>query len=101
MQDEKVGDKVLTVFKLSTQLQHQAKEEAKKKKISFSELLSTKVDDLLNLKTTPVIPKLKKGRISLKATSVLIPEGVHKAARHLSIEHRVTMADIFRFCLSN
>jgi hypothetical protein len=100
MQDEKVN-KILTVFKLSNQLKYQAQEEAKRKKISFSELLSTKVDDLLNLKTTPEIPKLKKGRISLATTSVLIPEGVHKAARHLSIEHRVTMADIFRFCLGN
>jgi hypothetical protein len=100
MPDEK-AKKILTIFKLSNQLKHQAQEEAKKRNISFSELLSTKVDEVLNLKTPPEIPKLKKGKISLITTSVLVPEGVHKAARHLSIEYRVSLADIFRFCLSN
>lgn len=100
MQDEKTKP-ILTVFKLSNQLKSKAKEDARNKKISFSELLSRKLDELLNSKSDHEIPKLQKGKSALVSTSVLLPEGVHRAARHKSIECRVSLADIFRYCLSN
>lgn len=99
MADEKVKP-ILTVFKLSNQLKRQAQEEARKKDISFSELLSTKVGELLNSKSTPCIAKLKKGETTLVTTSVLLPETTHRAARHMSIEYHVSLADIFRHCLN-
>jgi hypothetical protein len=98
MPDEKT-DKVLTVFKLTPQLRNKAQEDAKIKKLSVSELLTDKLDDLLKMKSTPDISKLKKGKSNLISTSVLLPEGVLKASRHKAIECGVSLADIFRFCL--
>ncbi len=99
MQGEK--EKVIcTVFKWSDQIKKKAKEESRDKKLSVSELLTAKLEAFLSAKSEHRIPKLEKGKISLKSTSVLLPEGVHLAARHKSIEHKVSLADIFRYCLS-
>lgn len=93
-------DRVLTVFKLTQELKNKAKDTARTKKISFSELLTDKLDELLKAKVSPEIPQLKKGKTEMKPTSVLLPREILKASRHMSIEQHVSLADIFRYCLN-
>ena len=95
-----MSDKILTVFKLPNSMKVAAQTKAREQKKSFSELLTEKLDGVLKLKITPNIPKMKKGTADLVSTSVLIPDSVHKAARYKSLECSVSLADIFRYCLS-
>jgi hypothetical protein len=99
MQDEK-SKKVVTIYKISNELKRKSKNEAADKNMSVSELVTLKLEELIKDKSIGQIDRLIKGKGDLKPTSALLPEDVHKAAKHLSTDKDCSLADIIRYVLS-
>lgn len=95
--------KSTTTFQLPTELRQKIGTIANREKTTTSKLLNKALEDLvINLPAN--IPKLEQKNLrkdELKYTSVILSDDLMKQARQIALDRKISLADIFRYCLIN
>lgn len=94
--------KSTTTFQLPIELRQRIGVIANKEETTVSKLLNKALNGLVN--NPPAnIPKLEQKSIrkaELKYTSVILSDELMKQARQIALDRKISLADIFRYCLT-